>query len=249
MSCFGEICIVSLLIYIVWRRNIDQALHSVFIRRISTPIIGKERLQIKRQTSHKYGCLHVRCGPMFSGKTTWVHCQLTQYADVNRGCQPLLINSTKDDRKSPDNSVSSHASSFKGISDKVATIKVNRLDEVKVDGYDVIGINEAQFFDGMASIVKTWRKQGKQLYISGLDSYANGEPFGEIHLLLHDADTFEKIPALCEICVEQASTPVILSEINPAPFTSKRRGQNNMAVDPGGSDKYYPACRAHRGID
>ena len=90
------------------------------------------------------GSLHVFTGAMFSGKTTRLCTEISKYADISE-YPPLMISHVIDNRDDR-SAVSSHSSQFKGLSHKVASIKVARLGNVDVSKYPVIGIDEAQFF-------------------------------------------------------------------------------------------------------
>lgn len=104
--------------------------------------------------------LQIFFGSMMSNKTTTLLHQLTIAVDV--GCRVLYINHSNDTRcgsgggngdgsnkcEGKDN-VSTHSSGFHGISSKIKTIKCNMLTGLKVDDYDVIGIDEGQFFQEM----------------------------------------------------------------------------------------------------
>ena len=184
------------------------------------------------------GSLTVYTGPMFCGKTTHLIDNVTRYADLSISCTPLVINHSADTRDIS-KVISSHGSSYKGLSHKITAISVDHLRNVDVKSYSVIGIDEAQFFDDLVECVTQWVRMGKHVYVSGLDSDFRGEKFGFIADLLPEADTFVKMQAVCEVCLKSGDT------ITPASFTSKHSGSSSAQIEVGGHDLYIPACRRH----
>lgn len=184
------------------------------------------------------GSLTVYTGPMFCGKTTHLIDNVTRYADLSISCTPLVINHSADTRD-VSKVISSHGSSYKGLSHKITAISVNHLKNVNVGPYFVIGIDEAQFFDDLVECVISWVRMGKHVYVSGLDSDFKGEKFGFIADLLPEADTFIKMQAVCEVCLKSGGV------ITPASFTSKHSGSSSAQIEVGGHDLYIPVCRRH----
>lgn len=190
-----------------------------------------------RVSNSKAGSLTVFTGPMFSNKTSNLISSITCYADISEKHLTLLINHSFDNRS--DKVISSHSSNYKGLSAKVKVVSETFLSDVNVNDYDIIGVDEAQFFEDLVPTIKKWLKMGKQIVVSGLDSCGEGEIFGSIHELVHISDSFTKFNAYCTICKDQHN------KITPAPFTSKRRDTASK-VTIGGSDIYYPTCRLHQ---
>lgn len=191
--------------------------------------------------------LTVIFGPMFSGKTTRLVQELTRFVDVTNQRQDtkcLLINHVFDDRNL-DIGISSHGSSFKGVSPLIDIARAQKLELVRVRDYDVIGIDEAQFFDDL-EIILLWVKMGKNVIISGLISDAFLKPFGKIYTLIPMADNVYQCHSICSECLKQHTkiiTPDSLSSMKAA-FTF-RLSSNNNQIDVGASDKYIPVCRYH----
>ena len=189
-----------------------------------------QTLPSQSSPAHSTGALHVRCGPMSSGKTDWLHSELTRYADVT-GDTPLLINSSINNRKEV-----THSSRFQGLSPKLHTVTVGSLEQADVSNYRVIGLEEVQFMGPLVPTITKWLKEGKQIYCVGLDSDHKIGIFGSIHNLLHLSDTFVKLSAICTKC---PTTPAI-----PAPFT-RRLVPDSGQVLVGGLDTYQSTCRGH----
>ena len=172
-------------------------------------------------------------GPMFAGKTTELMRRLNLYNEMN--LQVLYINSNLDNRSS--NFFSTHNETLKE-NNKIATIKTNCLHDIldQIKKYDVIGIDEGQFFnklyDDTKYIVDILEKK---VIISGLDSDYKREPFGDIVKLVPLCDNVIKLKPFCKYCRDNG-------KIIPAIFT-KRHSKGDTTIDVGGKDKYFPACR------
>jgi thymidine kinase len=197
--------------------------------------------------------LTVFTGCMFSNKSTRLIQEITRYADATTSSdethpKPLLINNCLDDR-SKETVISSHSSAFKGISTKVDIVFAKSLSELDVSKYEVIGIDEVQFFSDLKEIVEKWLALGKHIYCAGLNGDANQRHFGQIHELLPICDHFEFLHAICQICMEEKRkekailTPVDFQSMK-ASF-SKRIISSESQIDVGASDKYIAVCRKH----
>jgi thymidine kinase len=181
-------------------------------------------------------------GPMFSGKTTKHLEELTRFVDVSdKPC--LLVNHTFDNRDFGVGDVSSHNSSFKGVSHKITTLKISHLRDVDISGYDIIGIDESQFFDDLYEIVKLWVSKDKNVVISGLISDAFMKPFGEIYKLIPCADKVVQVHSICKECLSEYTgilTPDILNSMK-SPFTMRIAvGVNQIEVGFGIQLMVYP---------
>jgi thymidine kinase len=201
----------------------------------------------------KTGYLHVFIGPMYAAKTTSLIAELTHFADlakINKIKGPLLINSAKDTRDKT-NIISSHNSSYKGLSENIKVVSVKALADVDVSDYHVIGIDEHHFFEDYAEIVLQWKLQGKKIYSAGLIGDANQNHFGQIKELLPKIDEIVFLTAVCHTCMKKYSikkilTPEILKSMK-APFTKRleNAGTQETQIDVGAADKYIPVCGKH----
>ena len=199
------------------------------------------------------GSLTLFAGCMFSNKTTRLIQEITRYADATissdeKHPKPLLINNALDNR-SVETIVSSHSSAFKGISKRIDIVFGINLSDINISGYDVIGIDECQFFPDLYETVVKWISEGKHIYCAGLNGDANMKHFGQVHMLLPICDHFEFLHAICQICMEERKkktsilTPVDLSSMK-ASF-SKRIAASEKQIEIGASDKYIAVCRKH----
>ena len=173
------------------------------------------------------GQLHLILGPMFSGKTTELLGKLALLADIGQRC--LFVNHSYDTRGEV---VSSHRTNY-CLPSNVTIIKTSSLD-VDVESFDVIGIDEGQFFSDIAKVVQ-WVDKGKIVYISSLDGDYQRRPFDKVLALITEADSVTKKLAYCRSCLNKGVT-------NQAPFT-KRVVDNCDRVLVGGSEFYQPTCR------
>ena len=96
---------------------------------------------------------------------------------------------------------------------------------------DVIGIDEAQFFDnGIIEVCNTLANQGYRVIIAGLDMDFRGIPFGPMPQLMAIADDVTKVHAICVRCGAPA-------------YISHRLVAGEKQVLLGETDKYEPICR------
>jgi thymidine kinase len=183
------------------------------------------------------GHLVVYTGPMFCGKTSRLIADLTRYADILPESKVVMVNHAFDvrDRASV---ISSHSSTYKGLSSKITVLSNFSLQDLDLSAYAIIGIDEAQFFEDLIPAVELLLQAGKQVYVAGLDSDYRRQIFGHVHELLHMADTFVKLEAICTSCLTGNRERV------EAAFTAKRLRQGPI-VTVGGSETYYPVCRYH----
>jgi thymidine kinase len=196
--------------------------------------------------------LVVYAGPMYASKTSKMIQEITRYADVSEKNHALIVNHKLDTRDN-DHTISSHSSLYKGISDKIDIVKAEKLADTNVDKYVVIGVDEASFFEDLVETIEVWLAKGKHIVVSGLDSDYKMEKFGRISDLVHIADKFEKLNAICSVCLKEVTdrgdviSPFdVLS--SAAPFTAKLPGSNDNLIDIGGCETYVATCRKHHKI-
>jgi thymidine kinase len=97
---------------------------------------------------------------------------------------------------------------------------------------DVIGIDEAQFFDnGLIDVCVTLANQGIRVIVAGLDMDFKGKPFGPIPGLMAVADHITKVHAICMRCGDVAQF-------------SHRISKTEKLVLLGEKDEYEPLCRS-----
>lgn len=161
---------------------------------------------------------------MFSGKTTELLKIAKRLSSIN--LKVLLINYHEDTRYS---STEMKTHDNDGIPCKF----INNLLETEYLEYDIICINEAQFFTNLVEFCKDVLKNNKTIYVSGLDGDYKQEKFGEILDLIPFCDFVLKLKAFCKIC--QNGTL--------APFTKRIIESNEQKLI--GTNEYIPVCRKH----
>jgi thymidine kinase len=167
---------------------------------------------------------------MYSGKTTELLRLSVIYFEMK--LKVLYINHSFDTRS--DKNFSTHNLIIGQI--PFDTVKSSKLSEVDVDKYDVIAIDEAQFFDDLDVVVEWVEKKEKIVNICGLISDSNRNKFGKIIDLIPMADTVNKLCSFCLPCRENSNV------INLAHFTKKIALDERLVVI-GGKEAYIPVCR------
>jgi thymidine kinase len=98
-------------------------------------------------------------------------------------------------------------------------------------GVEVVGIDEAQFFDqSIVEVVQTLANSGVRVIIAGLDTDFLGKPFGPMPALMAVAEDIQKVHAICVKCGSPAQH-------------SHRLSKNDQLVVLGETDIYEPLCR------
>ena len=170
------------------------------------------------------GWIEIICGPMFCGKTEELIRRLKRALIAKKNVsifKPLM-----DDRYSTDHIVSHNNNSIKSKSIK----DINEILNYCKDS-DVIGIDEAQFFNNeIIDISNQLANKGKRVIIAGLDKDYLEKPFGPISNLLSKAEYITKLYAICVQCGKKA-------------FFSKRISGENEQIIVGEKDKYEARCR------
>src|SRR3954470_638679 len=176
------------------------------------------------------GGLEVICGPMFCGKSEELIRRLRR-ATIARYAV-VCVKPSIDDRYG--GGVISHAGSritARAISDP------RELLELRGEA-DVIGIDEAQFFDArLVEVCEALAASGLSVICAGLDRDYRGLPFGPMPELLCIADRVTKLQAVCVQCGGDATMSQRLVAGAPAPF-------DDATVVVGGAERYEARCRA-----
>ena len=177
---------------------------------------------IKEQNS--FGSIEVICGNMFSGKTEELIRRLRR-AKIAR-LNVKIFKPKIDTRYEEGNIVSHNQLKLESLAVK----SINELNDLTSDA-DVVGIDEAQFFDeSIIEVAKDLSSKGKRVIIAGLDTDFKGEPFGPMPKLMCEADFLDKLQAICVKCG------------NPASYT-QRLSKDNKQVVIGETDIYEARCR------
>lgn len=170
------------------------------------------------------GEIQIILGPMFSGKTSELMRRVRRSGIAGRKC--LIIKYSKDTRYEADGKASTHD---RLTCPAVPCVKLADVEE-QADAFDVIGIDEAQFFPDLLHYADKWAQAGKLVIVAALDGTYKREPFGSTLQLIPLANDVIKLRAVCSSCGEDA------------PFT-QRRGEETELEIIGGQDKYVATCR------
>lgn len=170
------------------------------------------------------GWIEVICGSMFSGKTEELIRRLKRARFAK---QKVEIFKPQIDTRYHEVKVVSHQGNE--IHSTPVPASANIL--LMVNDVDVIGIDEAQFFDDeLPNVCKQLADMGIRVIIAGLDLDYLGKPFGPMPVLLATAEYVTKVHAICMHCGNLA-------------YVSHRTIINNKLVLLGETDSYEPLCR------
>ena len=172
----------------------------------------------------KIGSIEVIAGSMFSGKTEELIRRLKRAKIARQKVE--IFKPEIDVRYSVSEVVSYDENSIQ------STPVGNSANILLLSGnVDVIGIDEAQFFDkGLVEVVIKLANMGIRVIVAGLDMDFKGEPFGPIPDLMAVADDIDKVHAICVKCGNIA-------------LFSHRLSEKEQIVLLGEKDVYEPLCR------
>ena len=182
-------------------------------------------LETPDSNKQKKGWIEVICGSMFSGKTEELIRRLkrAQFAKQKIEIFKPAIDTRYDKKK-----VISHDLNEINSTPVSSSSKILKL----IDEVDVIGIDEAQFFDSeLPFVCATLAKNGVRVIVAGLDMDYLGNPFGPIPNLMANAEFVSKVHAICVECGDLA-------------IHSNRIVSSKDLVHLGEQEEYEALCRA-----
>ena len=175
-------------------------------------------------TQKNSGWIEVITGSMFSGKTEELirRMRRAEIAKMNT----CLFKPFIDNRYSSKNVVSHNQSKFESIIVKTPNEIIKHSKKM-----DVVGIDEAQFFNkNIIDVCKNLANRKIRVIVAGLDTDYRGKPFGCMPQLMCESDYLDKLRAICVMCG------------NPASYT-QRTISNSKQVLIGETDIYEARCR------
>lgn len=182
-------------------------------------------MQLFQEHSVRRGRIEVICGSMFSGKTEELIRRLRRARIARQKVE--IYKPALDTRYSEADVVSHDATSIASTPVEAAASILLLAAEA-----DVVGIDEAQFFDqGLVEVCTALANQGKRVIIAGLDMDFQGQPFGPMPALCAVAEDVTKVHAICVKCGDLA-------------YVSHRIVADERRVLLGEKDEYEPLCRA-----
>ena len=176
------------------------------------------------------GHLTLIMGCMFAQKTTELLRQIRRFESI--GYKVLVVNYEADTRYGKD-CIASHDV------DKHPATCVGRLadidEKVTLSDYDVIVIDEGQFFpDLFDEVTRLADTQPLHIIVCGLDGDSERRPFGDMLRLIPHAEKVERLTAYCAVCRDGTTA-----------HFSKRFVASDGQVAVGAGDMYRPVCRRH----
>lgn len=181
-------------------------------------------LENSMNETKRKGCIEVICGSMFSGKTEELIRRLKR-AKIAK--QKVEIFKPAIDVRYDEINVVSHDQNA------IQSTPIQHVSEIMLLAHDidVVGIDEAQFFDTeLANVCNYLANQGIRVVVAGLDMDFAGKPFGPIPALLATAEYVTKVRAVCMSCGDLAQY-------------SHRKVHDEKLVLLGEKDTYEPLCR------
>lgn len=172
----------------------------------------------------KKGWIEVVCGSMFSGKTEELIRRLKRAQIANLKVE--IFKPTIDTRYDVTDVVSHN-------DNRIPSTPVENSQQILLlaQEVDVVGIDEAQFFDKeMPQVAEVLAGRGIRVIVAGLDMDFLGRPFGPMPDVLAMADFITKLHAICVSCGDIANY-------------SYRKTVSDATVLLGETDVYEPRCR------
>ena len=173
---------------------------------------------------HKFGWIEVICGSMFSGKTEELIRRLKRAQIAG---QKIEIFKPEVDIRYDEEEVVSHDEN--SLSSTPVKSSSNIL--ILANDAEVVGIDEAQFFDlELINVCNQLASLGRRVVIAGLDMDFKGRPFGPMPGLMAIAEYVTKVHAICVKCGSLANH-------------SHRVIDSEKLVELGERTEYEPLCR------
>ncbi len=173
----------------------------------------------------QFGWIEVICGSMFSGKTEELIRRLKR-AQFAR--QKVEIFTPSIDTRYGEDSVTSHDKNAIRSTPVPAAANIPIL----ADNCDVVGIDEAQFFDDeIIQVCNDLANRGVRVIVAGLDMDFKGNPFGPMPALMATAEYVTKVHAIC-------------TRTGNLAHYSYRKARSEALVLLGETEEYEPLSRA-----
>jgi len=182
---------------------------------------------LENTVNHKeqFGWIEVVCGSMFSGKTEELIRRLKRAKFARQKVE--IFKPTIDVRYDEDKVVSHDANEIRST-----PVPAAANIPILADGCDVVGIDEAQFFDDeIVRVCNDLANKGVRVIVAGLDMDFKGNPFGPMPALMATAEYVTKVHAVCTRTGNLAQY-------------SYRKAKSNDLVLLGEVDEYEPLSRA-----
>ncbi|NNM23274.1 MAG: thymidine kinase [Flavobacteriaceae bacterium] len=173
----------------------------------------------------QFGWIEVICGSMFSGKTEELIRRLKRAKFARQ--QVEIFKPALDTRYDEDRVISHDSNEIRST-----PVPAAANIPILADGCDVIGIDEAQFFDDeIVKVCNDLANKGMRVIVAGLDMDYKGNPFGPMPALMATAEYVTKVHAVCTRTGNLANY-------------SFRKSESDDLVLLGETEEYEPLSRA-----
>ncbi|MBK7085095.1 MAG: thymidine kinase [Flavobacteriales bacterium] len=181
-------------------------------------------LERTRSRTPSKGWIEVICGSMFSGKTEELIRRLRRAEFAKQRVE--IFKPGVDDRYHATDVVSHDATSIRSTPVPNSSNLLLLASDI-----DVVGIDEAQFFDdGLPAVCTQLANSGVRVIAAGLDMDFQGRPFGPMPYLMAVAEHVTKVHAICVQCGQLAT------------FSHRTHASQDL-IHLGETDSYVPLCR------
>ena len=172
------------------------------------------------------GWVEVVAGCMFSGKTEELIRRLRRATYAKQKVVSF--------KPSIDNRSEVLASHSGASLNEVPIASIESAEQIRglVGDAQVVGIDEAQFIEGLDDVVQDLANEGRRIIVAGLDMDYRGVPFGPIPGMMATAEMVDKLHAVCMVCGGPASR-------------SQRISNSDEQVLIGAAGVYEARCRQH----
>ena len=169
---------------------------------------------------------------MFSGKSTELARRIRRHKVANRQC--LVVKYAGDTRYEDEpgaRDTKGHVITHDRQS--LAAVPCSKLADVSniVHAFDVVGVDEGQFFGDLAECCEAWARAGKTVIVAALDATFQREPFNDVLSLVPIAEQVTKLSAVCARCGDDAA------------FTKRVNTASKRLELIGGAECYAASCR------
>ncbi len=181
--------------------------------------------------SRRDGWIEVVCGSMFSGKTEEL-IRRVKRAELAR--QKVQVFKPAMDNRYAVEKVYSHS----GLNRLAQPVNSSHEIAGCVEGdTQVVAVDEAQFFDsGVVEVCRRLAEDGRRVIVAGLDLDFRCEPFGPMPMLMAEAESVDKLQAICMVCGAAASRSQRLVNGEPANY-------HDPIILVGATESYEARCR------
>ena len=173
---------------------------------------------------HENGKIHLFIGPMFSGKTTRLRNSIQKLK--NQNLKTILVNYNNKKYIKEESQLITHDLIREDC------LSCENLTDILIQliNYDVIGIDEGQFFSDLLEICDTLTRFGKIIFIAALSSNDQMKPYDNISNLIPFVDKIKLMKSYCFFCHKQAG------------FNLKIKKSKNIFIEER-KENYKPVCK------